>query len=117
MSLHVTTDDSITTADTSICLGLIVSELVINALKHAFPRHHAGKVVVDYRSDGGDWTLSVSDNGVGMPTTQPVKAGLGTSIVEALASRLDAEIHTLATNPGTMISVSHKQLQAAAIAR
>jgi len=117
LTLEARTDDSSVDATASVSLGLIVTELVINALKHAFPRHHAGKVVVDYRSDGGDWTLSVSDNGVGMPTTQPVKAGLGTSIVEALASRLDAEIHTLATNPGTMISVSHKQLQAAAIAR
>jgi two-component sensor histidine kinase len=114
--LEVRTDDSAVEATDSVSLGLIVTELVINALKHAFPRHHTGKIIVDYRSDGDNWTLSVSDNGVGMPKTQTIKAGLGTSIVEALANRLDAEIQTAAANPGTMISVSHRQALAGVIA-
>jgi two-component sensor histidine kinase len=42
-----------------------------------------------------------------LPATQKIKAGLGTSIVEALASRLDAEIHTTAGNPGIRISIVH----------
>jgi two-component system, sensor histidine kinase PdtaS len=107
LKLEVNTDDSSVDATDSVSLGLIVTELVINALKHAFPRHHAGKIVVDYRSDAGDWTLSVSDNGVGMPAKPAVKAGLGTSIVKALASRLQADIQTTDTNPGTMISIVH----------
>jgi two-component sensor histidine kinase len=114
LTLEAHADDSSVEATASVSLGLIVTELVINALKHAFPRHHAGKIVVDYRSDGGDWTLSVSDNGVGMPAIQKIKAGLGTSIVEALASRLDAEIHTTAVNPGTMISIVHAKAAVAA---
>ena len=67
IALAVQSDDSITTADTSVSLGLIVTELVINALKHAFPGNRGGRILVDYRGRGPNWTLSVSDDGVGMP--------------------------------------------------
>ncbi len=66
LSLEVSVDDSTTTADVSTCLGLIVTELVINALKHAFPGARYGKIEVGYHSRGPNWTLSVSGNGVGM---------------------------------------------------
>jgi two-component sensor histidine kinase len=50
----------------AVSLGLIVTELVINALKHAFPDDRQdGRVVVSYQSDGLDWKLLVSDNGIG----------------------------------------------------
>ena len=50
LSLSVTADDSVTTADTSVSMGLIVTELVINALKHAFPDNRQGKILVDYHA-------------------------------------------------------------------
>jgi two-component system, sensor histidine kinase PdtaS len=109
-SLIVTTDKSVVGADVSVSLGLIVTELVINALKHAFPWATAGRIEVDYRSDGPDWKLSVNDNGVGItsgPDQAKPKAGLGTSIVEALARQLDAEITISDTNPGTGVTIAH----------
>src|SRR5580693_1248971 len=48
ISLTVSTDDSAVSADASVSLGLIVTELVINALKHAFSGFRAGKIVVGY---------------------------------------------------------------------
>ena len=93
LSIEVTVDDSVVAADKSVSLGLIVTELVINALKHAFPGHARGKIVVDYRSNGPDWNLSVEDDGVGMPTgDQRAKAGLGTGIIEALAKHFGARV-------------------------
>jgi two-component sensor histidine kinase len=53
LSLDVSVDDSVTPADISVSLGLIVTELVINALKHAFPQDRQGKINVDYRSQRG----------------------------------------------------------------
>ena len=108
LSIDVTVDDSFVAANKSVSLGLIVTELVINALKHAFPRHARGKIVVDYRSNGPDWTLSVKDDGVGMPTgDQRAKAGLGTGIIEALATHLGSSIQVLASNPGVAVAISN----------
>ena len=106
LSLKVTVDESMTKADVSVSLGLIVTELVINALKHAFPRHRKGKICVDYRSDGRAWTLSVRDTGIGMPGDHAdAKPGLGTGIVEALAKQLGATVKVTASKPGTTVSI------------
>jgi two-component sensor histidine kinase len=104
LSLVVNVDDSIVTANVSVSLGLVITELVINALKHAFPDHRQGKISVNYRSDGPNWTLSVADDGVGMPAIKP-KPGLGTGIIEALAGQLDATISVTDTQPGTVVSL------------
>ena len=107
-ALVVQSDDSITSADASVSLGLIVTELVINALKHAFPGNRAGRILVDYRGRGPNWTLSVSDDGVGMPDDpEHAKPGLGSSIVQALAAQLSAHIDITAARPGTKVSVAH----------
>ena len=107
LTLDVHTDDSITTADASVSLGLIVTELVINALKHAFSHNRGGKILVDYHSQGPNWALCVSDNGVGMPSAPRAKAGLGTTIVQALAKQLGAIVSVADANPGTKVSVAH----------
>ena len=108
LSIEVTVDDSVVDANKSVSLGLIVTELVINALKHAFPGHARGKIVVDYRSDGADWSLSVKDDGVGLPTgTRRAKAGLGTGIIEALTKHLGASFQVAASNPGVAVAISH----------
>ena len=106
LSLEVKADESVTSSDTSVSLGLIVTELVINALKHAFPGRRHGKIVVGYLSHGPDWTLSVGDNGVGMPTgPDSAKPGLGTSIVEAIAKQLQATVQVADAKPGALVSI------------
>ena len=108
LSLKVSVDDSVTKADESVSLGLIVTELVINSLKHAFPRHRKGKILVDYRSDGSAWTLSVRDTGIGMPKDHAdSRPGLGTGIVEALARQLGASVRQERAEPGTLVSIVH----------
>jgi two-component system, sensor histidine kinase PdtaS len=113
LSLEVAVDGSVTSADVSVSLGLIVTELVINALKHAFPNDSGGKIRVGYNSHGPNWILSVSDTGIGMPkdTANP-KTGLGTNIVQALAGQLQATIKFSDANPGTTVSIAHTQIAA-----
>ena len=104
ISIEVNVDDSVTKAETSISLGLVVTELVINSLKHAFPGARSGKVKVGYQTHGSTWALTVDDDGVGMPgEAQDAKAGLGTSIVKALAAQLDARITVSENGPGTLV--------------
>ena len=110
LEIVVTADDSQTPANISISLGLIVTELVINALKHAFPGDRRGTIAVDYKGDGdGDgWTLSVSDDGIGMPEDAS-KPGLGTGIVEALAKQLEAEIAVESEGAGTAVRITRSR--------
>ena len=107
LRLSVEADESVATADISVSLGLIVTELVINALKHAFPDGRGGAIMVSYQSHQADWELSVSDDGVGMlrGVGAPTKTGLGTSIVEALSAQLSAKVSSTDNRPGTRVSV------------
>jgi two-component sensor histidine kinase len=109
LTLTAKVDDSKVDAAVSTSLGLIVTELVINSLKHAFPgRDRSGAIVVDYASSGTGWLLTVADNGVGMPAgLAGAKPGLGTGIVEALTRQLDASVTVADTGPGTIVSIRH----------
>jgi two-component sensor histidine kinase len=99
-------------------LGLIVTELVMNALKHAFPDDKAeGQITVAYDSQGTNWRLSVSDNGIGKPRDgfAPGKSGLGSGIIKALSHQLDAQTETLAGPKGTTVSITHATFPVKAI--
>jgi chemotaxis protein methyltransferase CheR len=94
ISLEVLVNGGTAKSAKAVSLGLIVTELVINALKHAFPKDRPdGRIIVSYEIDGSDWKLAVSDNGIGKPDviSHPAKGGLGTTLVKALAQDLDAK--------------------------
>ena len=93
----------------AVSIGLITTELVINALKHAFPSGNGGEIVVKYEGDEANWRLSVSDNGVGLEPDGSGRgpAGLGTSIVEALAHQLKASVEKTSRSPGISVSIVH----------
>lgn len=108
VSIVVKVDQSMATADTSVSRGLIVTELVINALKHAFPSHRRGVIKVGYESLEGAWALSVGDDRVGMSKGDDLpEPGLGTSIIEALAKQLKARVEIIDLHPGTQVSIIH----------
>lgn len=115
LSLNVRSDDVEVSANVSVSLGLIVTELVINALKHAFPEGQKGQIDVDYSAQAANWTLGVADDGIGMPVPpEQATSGLGSSIIEALAKQLRARITVKDNCPGTVVSVVHTQLSAVA---
>jgi two-component sensor histidine kinase len=109
ISLKVSGDGGRATSRQAECLGLIVTELVVNALKHAFANDRSdGQIAVRYDAAGTNWKLSVTDNGIGRPdgVFAQEKTGLGTSIVKALAQQLGAQIETLANPKGTSVSIT-----------
>ena len=102
IAVKVIADEGTVDSAKAVSLGLIVTELVINAIKYAFPADKAGaQILVTYEVDGPDWKLTVSDNGVGkVPGQAPqAPAGLGTTIVNALAKQLDAAWNWTAAMP------------------
>jgi chemotaxis protein methyltransferase CheR len=115
ISLKVAGTGGNATARKAESLGLIVTELVMNALKHAFPDSKVeGRIDVVYDTSGTDWRLSVSDNGVGRPdgVFARGKSGLGTGIIKALAQQLDAKLVTVSGRQGTTVSVTHATFSA-----
>jgi len=115
ISLQVVGDGGSATSRQAESLGLIVTELVMNALKHAFPDDNVrGQITVAYDTAGTNWKLSVSDNGLGKPDGgfAQGKSGLGTGIIKALAQQLDAQVVTLAGPKGTTVSITHATFSA-----
>jgi chemotaxis protein methyltransferase CheR len=119
ISLKVQAGDGTTTSAEAVSLGLIVTELVINALKHAFVGDRAGVIVVAYEVAKTNWRLAVSDDGIGEGRSDKTSPGLGTSIVEALARQLDGRVEVSMSPRGTSVSITHgafnSELPAAAL--
>ena len=110
ISLKVDADAGTAISREAVSMGLIVTELVMNALKHAFPDEKPGAaIVVSYRVAGPDWKLMVSDNGAGKPdiSASATKPGLGTSLINALTRQLDAVANTDSDSHGTAVSITH----------
>ena len=107
ISLEALADKGDVPSEQAVSLGLIVTELVINALKHAFPPGvEKGRVVVRYEVADKGWTLSVSDNGVGIkPKPDKMRKGLGVTLVTALSQQLEAKVETKSDSKGTSVSI------------
>ncbi|KQV84011.1 histidine kinase dimerization/phosphoacceptor domain -containing protein [Rhizobium sp. Root1220] len=101
-----------TSADKAVALGVILIELVTNAMKYAYPAG-AGDVRIELRSnDEGTAVLSVEDDGIGYSrATGPKGTGLGTRLINAMATTLGAEIvyGREGKSSGTHIAVRWRQ--------
>jgi chemotaxis protein methyltransferase CheR len=107
--LQVMADEGMAGSAQAVSMGLIVTELVINALKYAFPQDKAGSLVmVTYESKDDDWKLVVSDNGVGkdLSATSETVGGLGTVIVQALVKQLGARMDVQSSAAGLSVAVT-----------
>ena len=92
--------------DIALPCGLIVSELVSNALKYAFPERQSGKIWIDFGSDA-ELVLSVSDNGIGLPQDLDFRnsVSLGLLVVCDLTEQLDGTIE-LNRSDGTTFEIT-----------
>jgi two-component sensor histidine kinase len=109
-TLKVTSDAGGVTSREAVSLGLIVTELILNALKHAFTDSRIDRQIdVGFAIAGTNWKLSVVDNGIGAPVGvfAQAKSGLGTSIVNALAQQLEARVDVVSGPQGTSVLVTH----------
>jgi two-component sensor histidine kinase len=87
--------------ETAVPLALIVHELLSNVLRHAFPAG-TGRAEIAIAEEGGQWRLSITDRGIGLPAgfdwTRP--PGLGLALVRSLAAQLGGELE-VTTADGT----------------
>lgn len=100
--------------ETAIPCGLIISELVINALKYAFPQSFPGQLITIelQRLGNQQLALSIKDNGIGIPDDYNLAKidTLGLRLVKMLTQQLEGEI-TLTCNPGTQFVIAFHELK------
>jgi PAS domain S-box-containing protein len=99
--------------DTAIPCGLLISELVTNAYKHAFPHGRAGTICIELDQDEEQqFTLKIWDDGVGLPATTDWQnaPSLGLKLVRILAKQLKASIH-FDFSHGTNIQLTFSELK------
>ena len=97
--------------DRAIPCGLILNELITNALKHAFPEGRVGKVTVHmHRRSHGEVMLSVADDGVGLPDRlgERAKKSLGMQLITTLVEQINGRVDFFGGN-GTTCQIRFSQ--------
>ena len=114
IDIAVATSEGVLPTSHAVSIGLIVTELIINAIKYAFPKHRASaRIRVTFEMAKSDWKLTVADNGVGRNGTEEVKTstGLGTALIGALAKQLNAQILETSTPKGLTVEVTRSTFE------
>ena len=109
IDINVVSDKGRLPTSHAVSIGLIVTELTMNAVKYAFPKSRASaRIRVTFETAGGDWKLTVSDNGAGRRQSpdEPPASGLGTTLIAALAKQLDALVSESSTKNGLTVHVT-----------
>jgi two-component sensor histidine kinase len=101
--------------DRAVAIGIIVNELIMNAVKYAYP-DGAGPIDVELTIEGEDLVLSVADDGVGLDVenSDPRSTGMGQRIVTAMAAKLEASVERDPLHAGTRIVVRFHRAKAPA---
>jgi two-component sensor histidine kinase len=93
--------------DRAVAVGVIVNELVINALKYAYPAGKGPVRVALKETGSGRAALTVEDDGAGFtPSAEPRSTGLGQRIVRAMCDKLSARVEYEGKQPGTRVLVT-----------
>ena len=103
--------------DMAIPCGLVINELVSNALKYAFPDDRQGTVLVELRCGEYDsYALAVRDDGIGLPADFDIRRSnsLGMTLVQTLVRQLRGEL-TINRENGTSFDITFSQLPSAAL--
>ena len=99
--------------DTAVPCGLILNEVITNALKHSFPDGGDGEISIGIRSIGnGSYEVVVADNGVGIPESVNIAGSdtLGLVLINTLAEQLNAEIE-VKTGSGTQYRMTFAEVK------
>lgn len=100
--------------DRAVAIGIIVNELVMNAVKYAYP-DSKGPIHVELNGAGDDCELVIADDGVGLAAkANPHSTGMGQRIVGAMATKLDATVARDPDHSGTRMVLRFRRTSAPA---
>lgn len=106
--MNVSVEPLMMQTETAVRVGLVVSEILTNAMQHAFRDQNSGLVELRVtRTDGGGMRAIITDDGVGLPedVEWPNKDGLGGRIVSGLCEGLGATLHVSRGAVGTIVTL------------
>lgn len=106
IALNMALDPIVVDATQGGPLALVISELVGNALQHAFPDGRAGVVEVGLQRTPGGFVLVVADDGVGVADPAAIRRGFGLSMVQMLGQQLHATLEMADAHPGLRVTVT-----------
>ncbi|MEX0289819.1 MAG: histidine kinase dimerization/phosphoacceptor domain -containing protein [Flavobacteriaceae bacterium] len=113
IELHCEMDPLELDVDMAIPIGLIVNELLTNAMKYAFPQNRKGIINISLKEIDNILQLTVRDNGIGRRQTQRgTGTGFGTQLIELLTRQLDGKMQ-LNAKKGTVVSFEFQHHKAA----
>ena len=98
----------------AVSCGLIINELVSNALKHAFTPQQSGDILVElFQEDSGNLVLKVEDTGAGFPAEMNFREteSLGLQLVCMLVEQLEGEIELESANGSRFQIIFPKQIE------
>ncbi|WFR99032.1 histidine kinase dimerization/phosphoacceptor domain -containing protein [Rhizobium tumorigenes] len=104
IGLKCDVDPILVPAGKASSLGLVLNEILTNAIKHGLRDGRAGTIVVKGRSEGSKATITVEDDGIGMPSEPPT--GLGRTLINRLARQTDATVDWSTLSSGTRVTLS-----------
>lgn len=110
VTIKLNVKDIYLSMDIGIPLGIIINELVSNALKYAFNEGESGRINIDMDHTGDEFTLIVSDNGVGIPEEIDFRdtESLGLQLVTTLVGQIDGSIE-LNREQGTKFTIKFEE--------
>jgi len=114
IDIAVAASDGALPTSHAVSIGLIVTELIINAIKYAFPEtRSSARIRVTFEMAKSDWKLTVADNGVGRSESEELgtSTGLGTALVGALAKQLKAQITETSGAKGLTVAVTRSTFE------
>ena len=106
IDIEINTNETILDVDAAIPLGLIITELVCNAFKHAFKDSKSGRIKIDIKKNSENkLELTLKDNGTGFPEKPTSKLAIGLELVQMMVMQLNGKLNR-ENQQGTIYSIS-----------
>jgi two-component sensor histidine kinase len=109
VDVEIQTDEVYIDIGTAVPCGLLLNELISNALKYAFVNGRRGKITITLSAEDNQITLAVADNGVGISDEQLANSQntLGLQLIRTLVRQIDADM-SIKTDAGTKFEIKFR---------
>ena len=107
VKLKINADNIFLDINNAIPCGLMINELLTNAIKHAFPNGRLGEISIDFHKKNDKYILTLQDNGIGLPDDLNLEKtkSLGLRLINSLVSQLNGKLEVTLNN-GTSFKIT-----------